>query len=181
MTGPIIRDARGEDREGIRALTLAAYQEYAAHAPALWEHYRENIEATLADVRPAAQVVAERAGTLLGAVLLYPSGSTAEYPGQAPAPRRWPEVRLLAVAPAERGAGVAAALMAECIRRCRAAGDGALTLHTMAMMQSARRLYDRLGFVADPALDFHPAPRLTVEGYRLDLASPSRPGAPPSG
>jgi hypothetical protein len=39
------------------------------------------------------------------------------------------------------------------------------------MMRAAMRLYERLGFVAAPELDFHPAPGLTVKGYRLSLAA----------
>jgi hypothetical protein len=37
------------------------------------------------------------------------------------------------------------------------------------MMQAALRMYERMGFVRAPELDFHPAPGVTVQGYRLDL------------
>ena len=37
------------------------------------------------------------------------------------------------------------------------------------MMRAAVRLYERLGFARDPALDFSPAPGVTVKGYRLPL------------
>jgi hypothetical protein len=37
------------------------------------------------------------------------------------------------------------------------------------MMQTAMRLYERMGFVRAPELDFQPAPATTVKGYRLDL------------
>jgi hypothetical protein len=47
-----IRDARPGDHGAIEAVTLAAYRQYAAVMPALWEDYRQNILATLA----AAQV-----------------------------------------------------------------------------------------------------------------------------
>jgi len=167
----LVRDARPGDRQAILALTLEAYGEYAGQVPALWERYRENIVATLEDVAPAAQIVAEdESGALVGAVLLYPAGSALAIPGAAPMRRRWPEVRLLAVAPAARGHGVGALLMRECLRRAAEAGDSALSLHTTEMMRAARRLYQRLGFVREPSLDFHPAPGFTIEGYRLDLS-----------
>ncbi len=173
MTDLLIRDARPGDLAAVRDLTLAAYQEYEAQIPAHWDAYRENILGALADVAPAAHIVAERAGTLLGSVLLYPAGSAVAIPRAAPVPRRWPEVRLLAVAPAARGLGVGAALMAECVRRARAAGESALSLHTTPMMRAARRIYERMGFVRAPELDFRLAPDLAIDGYRLDLERPA--------
>jgi ribosomal protein S18 acetylase RimI-like enzyme len=84
----------------------------------------------------------------------------------------FPEIRLLAVTPAARGRGVGAALMRECVRRARQSGEAVLSLHTTQLMQAAVRMYARLGFVRAPELDFHPAPGVTLEGYRLDLGAP---------
>jgi predicted N-acetyltransferase YhbS len=163
-----IRDARPEDRDAILDVTLAAYQEYAACMPGFWEGYRQNIVAAVSDAGEAEQLVAEDGGAIVGTVLLYP-------------PRRmrisqresldmpWPEVRLLAVAPGARGRGVGAALMRECVRRVRLANGTTLSLHTTDLMQTAMRMYERMGFVRAPELDFHPAPGVTVKGYRLDL------------
>jgi GNAT superfamily N-acetyltransferase len=164
-----VRDARAGDPDAIREVTLAAYAEYAPQMPALWDHYRDNILATLAGPTPAEQIVAEQDGAVVGAVLLYPAG--VPLPGAEASRVRmpWPEVRLLAVAPASRGRGVGAALMQECVRRARAAGAPALALHTTDMMQAAVRLYARLGFVREPEIDVPVAPSLTVMGYRLDL------------
>lgn len=168
MSDLLIRDARPRDQDAIRQLTLAAYHEYAAQMPAHWEAYWRNILTTLADPTPAVQIVAEHARTLVGAVLLYPAG-TVSAPDGTPVRRQWPEVRLLAVAPAARGRGIGAALMQECVRRAGASGKAALTLHTTDMMRVAKRLYERMGFVRATELDFHPAPGLTIQGYRLDL------------
>jgi ribosomal protein S18 acetylase RimI-like enzyme len=164
-----LRDADPGDRAAIVAVTLAAYEQYAAALPPpLWEAYRDNIRATLADVRPAAQIVAEDGGVLVGAVLLYPAGAVM-YPGGRAVALPSPEVRLLAVAPAARGRGVGLRLMEECIRRARAAGAPALTLHTADIMKAAMRLYERMGFARAPELDFSPAPGITAKGYRLPL------------
>lgn len=170
MSALAIRDARPADVPAIESVTLAAYQQYAAQLPPpYWEAYRANIMGTLADVTPAAQLVAEDGDRIMGAVLLYPAGTA--FPGRegATAIVGWPEVRLLAVDPGARGQGVGEALMQACIRRARAAGAGALTLHTTPMMEVAMRLYARLGFVHEPELDFEPAPGLTVRGFRLTL------------
>ena len=38
-------------------------------------------------------------------------------------------------------------------------------------MAVARRLYERMGFVRAPALDFEPAPGVLIQGFRLDVVS----------
>jgi GNAT superfamily N-acetyltransferase len=166
-----IRDARPADRAAIETATLAAYEQYAAELPApLWTLYRDNIRATLADVGPAVQIVAEAGGALVGSVLLYPRGTVMPGPAGRPLTPACPEVRLLAVPPSARGHGVGRRLMEECIRRARAGGAPALTLHTADIMSAAIRLYARLGFARAPELDFSPAPGIVVKGYRLPLA-----------
>ena len=163
-----VRSGRAEDRAAIEAVTLAAYEQYAAVlAPPLWAAYRENIVSTLGVVRPAAQIVAEEGGALVGTVLLFPAGAVMPNPGATPL--EWPEVRLLAVAPAARGKGVARRLMEECIQRARGAGSPALTLHTADIMVVAMRLYERMGFTRAAELDFRPAPEILVKGYRRML------------
>ena len=163
------REARSDDRGAIEAVTLAAYEQYAALMPAHWDDYRQNILATLAAARRDAQIIAEEEGRVVGTVLLYPAGSVMARPGGGSITLAEPEVRLLAVAPAARGRGVGGTLMQECIRRARRSGAAALTLHTTDVMQAAMRLYERLGFRRAPELDIQPAPGVTIKGYRLDL------------
>ena len=150
-------------------MTLSAYQEYAAIMPSHWEGYRQAILATLAGVKPAQQIVAEREDAIVGTVLLYPAGTVFSTPDGLPLTLAWPEVRLLAVAPAARGQGIGAALMYECVRRARRLGAAVLTLHTTDMMHVAMRMYEHMGFVHAPELDFHVDKDLTVKGYRLNL------------
>ena len=164
-----IRGARSDDRSAIEAVTLAAYEQYAALMPAHWEGYRQNILATLAAAQPEAQIVAEAGDRIVGTVLLYPAGSVMARPGGGSITLIWPEVRLLAVAPAARGRGVGVALMRECVRRARQSRAAALTLHTTDIMQAAMRLYERLGFERAPGLDIQAAPGVTIKGYRLGL------------
>lgn len=167
----LLRDARPADADAIRDVTLAAYGEYAARMPpGLWTAYRENIQATLAAPQPAEQIVAEDGGAVVGTVLLYPPRRFAPSPDTT-IDTPWPEVRRLAVPPAARGRGIGAALMHECVRRARRAGVPVLSLHTTDLMETAMRMYERMGFVREPALDFSPAPAVTIKGYRLDLGS----------
>src|SRR6185503_14527838 len=73
--GGVIRSAREADRPAIEAVTLAAYEQYAAILPPrLWREYRRNIVATLADATPEITIVAEAGGALVGSVLLQPAG-----------------------------------------------------------------------------------------------------------
>jgi predicted N-acetyltransferase YhbS len=166
MTELHIRDARADDQDAIRDVTLSAYQEYAAIMQVHWEGYRQGILATLANVKPAEQIVAEQDDTIVGAVLLFPAGTVLTTPNGASVTLTWPEVRLLAVAPATRGHGIGAALVRECMRRARQSGAAALTLHTTDMMQVAMSMYEQMGFVRASELDFHPAPEITIKGYR---------------
>lgn len=164
-----IRDAKDRDRDAIREVTLSAFQEYAPRMPVHWEGYREGILATLANVSPAEQIVAEGEGVIVGAVLLYPAGSVFSPPNRSPMTLAWPEMRLLAVTPAARGLGIGAALVQECIGRARRSGSEALTLHTSDVMQVAMRMYERMGFLRAPELDFHLSENVTVKGYRFNL------------
>ena len=166
-----IRSGRAEDRAAIEAVTVAAYEQYAAVLPApLWAGYRQNIVATLTAAQPANLIVAEAGGALVGSVLLIPAGGAMAAPGlAASAPLAEPELRLLAVAPAGRGRGVGRRLVEECMHRSRAAGARTLTLHTTDMMEVAMALYERMGFARAPEIDFRPVPTMLVKGYRLGL------------
>jgi GNAT superfamily N-acetyltransferase len=175
MTELHIRDARGDDSAAVRNVTLAAYQEYAVMMQAHWENYRQSILATLADVHPAEQIVAEEGNTLVGTVLLFPAGTVLTTPDGASVTLASPEIRLLAVAPAARGHGIGAALVRECMHRARQAGAAAITLHTTEMMQVAMQMYERMGFVRAPELDFYPAPEITIKGYRYRFDDGSLP------
>ncbi len=84
MSGLQIRDARASDRDAIEAVTLSAFQEYAASKSNRWEDYRQGIFAALATVQPATQIVAEQNSEIIGSVLLYPKGTVIAIPGSAP-------------------------------------------------------------------------------------------------
>ena len=167
----VIRDARDDERDAMRELTLAAYEEYAAILPeAVWTGYRRQLAATLDSEGPVERIVAQRNGALMGSVLLFPPATKAY--GSAALSTDCPEVRLLAVGPKARGEGVGTALMNECAQRARRVGATALGLHTMDFMRAAVRLYERMGYIRAPELDFAPAKGVLVKGYRLDLRRP---------
>jgi GNAT superfamily N-acetyltransferase len=177
MTELHIRTARAPDDDAVREVTLAAYQEYAAVMQEHWENYRQSILATLANVYPAEQIVAEQGDTLVGTVLLFPAGTVLTTPDGVSVTLALPEIRLLAVAPAVRGQGIGAALIKECLQRARQAGAKAVTLHTTDLMRVAMQMYERMGFVRAPELDFHPVPEVTIKGYRYQFDDERQPSS----
>jgi GNAT superfamily N-acetyltransferase len=163
-----IHDARADEHAAIRELTLAAYAEFATiMAPTAWAGLQQALQAALDAEGAAERIVAEMDGTLLGSVMLYPP--TANAYGNAIAGEGWPELRLLAVAPAARGQGVGTALVEECKRRARRAGARVLGLHTSESLRAAIRMYEHMGFVRAPAGDFHPSGAELIMAYRLML------------
>jgi predicted N-acetyltransferase YhbS len=175
-----IRDARDDDLDKAAAVMSAAYEEYmptpdADVSPeyrAAFNAYREDI----ADVRSRAEgaelILAEDEGEIVGAVTFYPPNARAAYPTEAEHadwPTEWAAFRLLAVSPSVRGRGVGRMLTEECLRRARDLGAAVVGLHTTMLMNVARDMYKRMGWVRAPEYDFYPMPDFVVEAYILRL------------
>jgi len=164
----VIRDARAEERDAVRDLTIRAYAEYATiMEPVTWAGLEHAILSALASDAPAERIVADDHGTLIGSAMLYPPATKAY--GSMLAELSWPEIRLVSVAPEARERGVARALVDECLRRARAAGATAIGLHTSRSMRAAVAMYRRMGFVRVPEFDHQPPGAELVEAYRLAL------------
>ena len=163
-----VRDARDDERDAIRDLTLRVYGDYATIMdPKSWSGLEAAVRAAFESTAGAQRVVADEHGRLSGSVMLFRAATAAygAYTGELPAP----ELRLLAVAHEARGLGVGRALVEECIRRARRDGAAELGLHTSKSMVAAMDLYQRMGFERAPEHDFHPPGAEPVEGYRLRL------------
>ena len=166
----VVRDARADERDAIRKVTLAAYEQYATiMASSAWVGLRHALATALTIGGGAQRIVAEKASVVVGSVLLFPP-STNAYGGIA-ATAPWPEIRLLAVAPTARGLGVGRLLIDECIRRARVSGADAIGLHTSPSMREAIRLYESFGFTRDPDLDIHIEGAEPIQAYRLSLSA----------
>ena len=164
---PHLRDARPEEHDVVSELIRDAYLEYQTHfPPEVWEGYLRNIMDVTSRLGVADLIVAEVARRLSGAVTFYPEASHSERESW---PAGWAGVRLLAVRPDARGLGIGRALMDECLRRCRKLSVPTLGLHTTELMDVARGMYERMGFVRTPDYDFEAGPGLVVMAYRLDL------------
>ncbi len=162
-----IRDAKPDEREAIRALTLAAYAQYATiMAPTAWPGLQEAILGGLAAEADADKLVAELGGELVGSVFLFPP---AEGGADGGGRMVWPELRLLAVAPEARGRGIGAALVRACVERARRSGAEAIGLYSSASMRAALHLYERLGFTRAPEYDFQPPGGELVMAFYMPL------------
>ncbi len=113
--------------------------------------------------RDAVVLVAVCDARIVGAVTLAAGGGPwAEQSADGEA-----EVRMLAVRPAARGAGVGEALVRACIALSRDRGCAVLRLSTEPTMLAAHRLYARLGFRRTPERDWEVIPGLVLLGYVL--------------
>ncbi len=161
----VVRPATAAELDRAGELTLAGYladdlldpnDDYATR---LTDAARRAAEATLlVAVDPAGQVV----GTV---TFCRPGSPYAELSRTGEA-----EFRMLAVDPAARGSGVGAALVHACLDRAGAAGDDGIVLSTLAKMRAAGRLYQRLGFTADPTRNWSPEPGIKLLAYQRPLS-----------
>lgn len=163
----LVRDAREDEREAIKALTMAAYEEYATiMTPSAWAGLHGALVNALAS-EGGERIVAERDGELVGSVMLFPPESGSY--GSMGESGDWPELRLLAVPTALRGHGIGTLLVDECIRRARGHGARQLGLHTSDSLKVAIKMYEQMGFVRVPVFDFRPDGAELVMAYKLDL------------
>jgi ribosomal protein S18 acetylase RimI-like enzyme len=77
---------------------------------------------------------------------------------------------MLAVLPDYEGRGIGEALVRACIDRARADGRSRVYLDTTQWMERAQRLYERIGFVRAPELDWEPATGVKLFAYVYDLS-----------
>jgi GNAT superfamily N-acetyltransferase len=119
----------------------------------------------------ASVFVAESDGAVVGtATLVLDGGRYGELAGPAEA-----EFRMLAVDPAAQGRGVGTLLVRACVVESVRRGKERLVLSTWPA--GRHPLYERLGFVRDPARDWSPEPGVPLVAYALDLwrIRPARP------
>ena len=159
-----IRLARADDHAAVGELTVAAY---VAVDPSVVD---ADYATELRDVAGRADGVdilgAVEDDRVVGAVTYVPGPDS---PAAEFTDRDGAGIRMLAVAGDAQGRGIGEALTRACIERARTQGRGQVILHSTDRMTTAHRLYQRMGFRRDPAIDWEPEPGLLLRGFRLRL------------
>ena len=177
-SGWSIRQARPDDFSALGKLLVSAYAALPGMpSPEAWPPYYamlENVAARAANPAFTLFVAADDNGQLLGSIdyiddmAQYGVGGTVATIADAAG------IRLLAVDDACRGQGVGKALTNFCIEHARRTGKARIILHTTRIMQTAWTMYERLGFVRFPEIDFQ-VENVDVFGFQLDLAETEGP------
>jgi ribosomal protein S18 acetylase RimI-like enzyme len=159
-----IRRARPEDLAAVGEVTVTAYAEFTTDES---DSYVQHLRDAATREREAELWVAtpDDSEEILGTVTITPAGSPWREVGRDGEG----EFRMLAVAPAARGTGVGAALVALVVDRFRREGASAVVMSTLPRMRAAHRIYERAGFVREPSRDWSPLPGVDLVAYRLDL------------
>lgn len=158
----VVRRLRPSDYDAVGELTVAAYLADGYLEPG--DDYAQELRDTGHRDREAEVWLAERRdGVLFGAVTFCPPGSSYREVSHDDEG----EFRSLAVDLVARGAGVGAALSRHCLDRSRELGLAGVALCSMDSMATAHRLYERLGFLRDPARDWSPHPGVHLLGFAL--------------
>jgi GNAT superfamily N-acetyltransferase len=160
-----IRPVRPDEHAVLGELIVAAYA--AIDPDTLDEEYAAELRDVATRAEKADVLVAVDGGSVVGGITYVPGPDSPLAEFDAPDAAG---IRMLAVADGARGRGVGEALSRACIDAARAAGRGQLLLHSTDWMPDAHRLYQRLGFRRDPAMDWEYAPGRWLRGFRLSLA-----------
>jgi GNAT superfamily N-acetyltransferase len=163
-----IREARPEDDAAIGELLVEAFiTQYAKHLPEVV--YTDERKRELRDVAArravAKMLVAEVDGEVAGTVALLPPGapgSQAWLPGAA-------DLRQLATAVRFHGTGLARPLLDAAEDVARQWGINTVTLHVRKGADGVMRMYERRGYVREPAGDLElPTVSLVAFARRLE-------------
>jgi ribosomal protein S18 acetylase RimI-like enzyme len=160
----MVRPARPAEYEALGELIVAAYRTLPDRDLRASQGYEPILRDVASRAGRSVVLAAELDGGLAGSVTYVPGpgpDSETDDPDAA-------EIRMLAVAPSARGRGVGRALVEACIQLAREAGRRRLVLHTRAVMDDARHIYESMGFLREPSLDFS-VEDIDLLGYVLDL------------
>ncbi len=143
-----VRGMRVNEAPRVGAITLDGYDAYGE----IVGDYRDFLGDPLARLEGCTSLlVAELDGEVVGTVTFVLPGD-AQWEGR-PNPDGDAGFRVLAVARGHEGRGIGRRLVQACVDRARERGCHRIFIVSMAWMDRAHRLYERLGFVRRPDLD----------------------------
>jgi ribosomal protein S18 acetylase RimI-like enzyme len=161
------RRARIEDIDQIKELHVKAFGQFEdVLSPDNWAKMLSSLEdmKSLGDLmQNSFTYIAETADKkIIGVVSLVHRGNPTDI-----FMKDWAYIRKLSVDPEYRGRGVAKKLVLECISEAISRRESRIALHTGEFMESARALYENIGFKAIRELD--PIFGKKYSLYKLDL------------
>jgi GNAT superfamily N-acetyltransferase len=160
-----IREARPDEHAALGELTASAYLALGdGGAPNGYDDELRDV-AGRAGLAPVL-VAVDDDGTVLGGCTYVPDRTNPLCEHQVDDAA---SIRMMAVRPEARGRGVGAALTTYCLERARDEGRRWLVLHSSSPMADAQRMYERLGFVRDPSIDWFPGDDVHLHAFRFDL------------
>ncbi len=155
-----VRRADQAEAGQVGALTERVYRDGGFGS----DDYAEVLRDGRSRVRDGIVLVATADGAIAGTVTLALPGTRLAHLCRADEA----EVRMLAVDEAARGLGIASRLMAACETLARDQGLAAMILCTETAMHAAHRLYERRGYLREPARDWQ-IRNVRLLAYRLAL------------
>jgi ribosomal protein S18 acetylase RimI-like enzyme len=162
----IYREGRIDEEENLKQLGILSYGQFSKLlTPAHWttmNNFLNNDDMWTQLVNVAKIFVCEDDGQLVGMAYLVPSGNpTHIYPSD------WAYVRMVGVNPAYRGNGIAKRLTQMCVDHARLSNERIVGLHTSALMDDARHIYQSIGFTVHK--EINPIYGMQYWLYKLEL------------
>jgi GNAT superfamily N-acetyltransferase len=171
----VILQAKPSDYEALGEMTVTVYEQLpgmpdSSEQPEYYSMLKDvESRARIPTIKILIAVTPENellgGVTFIGDVKYYASGGTVSENINCSG------IRLLVVKPEARNSGIGKALTEACIQRAKDAGTSQVVLHTTKSMEIAWRMYEKIGFLRSPDLDFHQG-KLAVYGFRLKIDSP---------
>jgi GNAT superfamily N-acetyltransferase len=160
-----IRDATPDEYPAVGELVFDVYRTIIPGLDKV--EYADELRDVAARVAAGVLVwVADVDGELAGTVSYVPGrGPYAEFDDPAGA-----GIRMLAVLPSFQGRGIGEALVRACLERARKDGRERVYLDTTRWMETAQRLYVRMGFERRTELDWQPASGVKLFKYVYELS-----------
>ncbi|MEH7347456.1 GNAT family N-acetyltransferase [Gottfriedia acidiceleris] len=163
----IIRESKPDELDKIKKVLIEAYEQYAAIlTKEQWGNYKNSIIDATEKSKTKTKLVAIADNVLLGACFIYDSAEKAY--GLTDLEIDYPIIRLIGVSPKARGLGIATELIRASCNLSLEWGSDRIVLHTSDMMQSAIRLYEKLGFKRAKQYEFMNG-NILVKSYELNI------------
>ncbi|MER2191918.1 MAG: GNAT family N-acetyltransferase [Solibacillus sp.] len=156
-------------KDAVRALLLKSYAQYEPlyTDPQVWTTYAADIHAAVDHPHVDKFITAQIDERFVGVVLLFKGGEKAYNRPELHLESH--VIRFLAVDPIERGKKIAEQLIQESFKWIGEQGGDELVLHTSDKMQSAIKLYERMGFERAPQYEYALGDTY-VKSYRIAIA-----------